>query len=192
VGVPGTAGLLPPGPPSPGTTATIRVDSVAAWHVTLLGARTSQCNGDLWLLQPSGGAATTTASQAAGAQVLWTSYLQHLGESTLMGPYPAGAEVVFGLKPASYCTEPGPSPSTGADARIATVATNVWDIWWEDWHDSDYDDLVVRVEAIPLSQPAATTAGADAPIAVVPNYPVGVKRTLSRRHTRRPNKRRRG
>ena len=69
-----------------------------------------------------------------GPTPLWTDYLEHLGESTLIGSYPAGTQLVLGLKPASYCAGATPRPSTGASARIAAQATGVWDVWWEDWN----------------------------------------------------------
>jgi hypothetical protein len=167
--------------------APIRVDSVAGWRISLLGARTNQCNGDLWLLASSG-AASMAANGPAGGQVLWTSYLEHLGESMLIGPYPASTELVLGLKTAAYCTEPGPRPSTGGNARVAAVTSNTWDIWWEDYQDFDFDDLVVRVEAIPLAPPRPNVGGAHAPVAVMPNHAVGVRR---RSRGRWPESRRR-
>jgi hypothetical protein len=177
--VPGSAGALPPGPPPAGLSVPIRIESVAGWRISLLGARTNQCNGDLWLLAPSG-AASMAASGPAGGQVFWTGYLEHLGESRLIGPFAAGTELVLGLKPAAYCTEPVPRPSTGGYARVAAVASNTWDIWWEDYRDFDFDDLVVRVEAIPLTPPRLNAEVAHAPVAVMRNYAVGVLRSLSR------------
>jgi hypothetical protein len=55
----------------------------------------------------------------AAGQRLWSSYLNHIGESTILGPYSAGTQLEFGLAPASYCTGPHPQPSSGATARVA-------------------------------------------------------------------------
>jgi hypothetical protein len=129
----------------------------------------------------SSGAASTARSGPAGGRVLWTGYLEHLGESRLIGPYAAGTELVLGLKPAAYCTEPGPRPSSGGYARVAEVTRDTWDIWWEDYQDFDFDDLVVRVEAIPLPQPRPDVGVVDAPNAVVPNGAVCGRRRLTRR-----------
>jgi hypothetical protein len=163
----------------------MRAESVAAagWRISLLGARTNQCDGDLWLIAP-GNEAPIAASGLAGGQVLWTSYLEHLGESRLIGPYPAGTELILGLKPASYCTEPEPRPSTGIYARVAVVTDNTWDIWWEDAHDLDFDDLVVRVEAIPLSHQGSSPVLANVMVADVPNYATS-KRSHPLRRARR-------
>jgi hypothetical protein len=61
---------------------------------------------------------------------------------------------VLGLAPTSVCTGATPRPSTGAAARIAHPAPGVWDVWWEDYRPdvaADFDDLVVRVEALPVT-----------------------------------------
>ena len=108
-------------------------------RVTLLGARTNLCDGDLLLLAPPlagtpvpGG---PNAGLPPGARRLWASYLRHLGESTELGPYPAGTELLLGIVPTSVCASGGsaPRPSDGPSARIAQPAPGVWDVWWEDW-----------------------------------------------------------
>jgi len=113
--------------------------------VTLISARTIECNGDLFLLAPS-------FEGVAAGQRLWSNYLHHIGESTILGPYSAGTELEFGLAPASYCTWTAPRPSSGSNARVALRAPGVWDIWWEDYRDADFNDLVVRVEVLPVER----------------------------------------
>jgi hypothetical protein len=126
--------------------------------VTLLGARTNLCDGDLVLLAPPlagtpvpGG---PNAGLPAGARRLWASYLRHLGESTEVGPYPGEADLRLGLAPASFCTPDAPRPSDGTFVRVARPAPDVWDLWWEDFRTdaaADFDDLVVRVEVLPAT-----------------------------------------
>jgi hypothetical protein len=79
-----------------------------------------------------------------------------VASNTGTAPYPAGTELVLCLAPAAYCAEAAPRPSDGpprfATARIARPVPGVLDVWWEDWlapAGGDYDDLVVRVEALP-------------------------------------------
>ena len=156
--VPGTAGTLPPGLPPAGGDSTLRLEAGGRVRVTLLGARTNLCDGDLVLLAPPlagtpvpGG---PNAGLPVGARRLWASYLRHLGESTELGPYPAGTELLLGIVPTSVCASGGgtPRPSDGPSARIARPSPGVWDVWWEDWlapAGGDFDDLVVRVEALP-------------------------------------------
>jgi hypothetical protein len=112
-------------------------------RVTLLSAHTNQCDADLLLLAPSADAT------AAGLR-LWSNVLSHIGESTLLGPYPSGTELTFGLEPRSYCTQVNPRTSSATAARIALRAFEVWDVWWEDYQDDDFNDLVVRVEVLQI------------------------------------------
>ena len=164
----------------------MRLEGDGGWRITLLGARTNNCDGDLWLLTP------TTVDQGTlgpprSAQLLWSGYLEHLGESKLLGPYSAGAELVLGLKPASYCSDATPRLSSSTQARTAVSAIGVWDVWWEDYRQdsqSDYDDLVVRVEAIPLPHQGSAPVPSNAPVAVAPNYADG-RRSLPQRRARR-------
>ena len=123
--------------------------------MTLLGARTNWCDGDLVLLAPPlagtpvpGG---PNAGLPPGARRLWAGALRHLGESAELGPYPAGTELVLGLVPGGGCAAGAPRPSGGPFARTAQPAPGVWEVWWEDYRpeSADYDDLVVRVEALP-------------------------------------------
>ena len=81
------------------------------------------------------GAGGPNAGLPPGARRLWASYLRHLGESTELGPYPAGTELLLGIVPTSVCASGGsaPRPSDGPSARIAQPASGVWDVWWEDW-----------------------------------------------------------
>jgi hypothetical protein len=136
-----TAG--PPGPPGPhanGVNPALRLDARARVRVTLLSARTNNCNGDLLLLAPV---------EDTPARSLWSTFLYHIGESTVLGPYPSGTEVVLGLAPESDCAAATPRPSTSPDAaRIALRTPGVWDVWWEDDQQADFDDLVVRVEIL--------------------------------------------
>jgi hypothetical protein len=122
----------------------VRLGERARVRVTLLSERTNQCDADLLLLAP-------TFDASSPGQRLWSNVLSHIGESTLLGPYASGTELIFGLAPRSYCsgTNARPSPSRAA-ARIAVRTSEVWDIWWEDYQDDDFNDLVVRVEALPV------------------------------------------
>jgi uncharacterized repeat protein (TIGR01451 family) len=156
--VPGAAGTLPPGPPpASGGAAAPRLERASRVRVTLLGARTNLCDGDLVLLAPPLAGTPVpdgpNADLPAGARRLWAGYLHHLGEWTDLGPYPAGAELILGLAPGGFCaTGAPPRPSTGAAARVAQPGPGVWDVWWEDLPpdgDADYDDLVVRIEVFP-------------------------------------------
>jgi hypothetical protein len=157
--VPGTAGALPPGPPAAdGPAGPLRLPAGRRVRVTLLGARTNLCDGDLALLAPPlagtpvpGG---PNAGLPAGARRLWASFLRHLGESTELGPYPAATELRLGLAPAAFCARDAPRPSDGAAVRVAQPAAEAWDLWWEDFHTdaaADFDDLVVRVEVLPAT-----------------------------------------
>jgi len=114
-------------------------------RVTLISGHTNECNGDLFLLAPS-------FENATAGQRLWSSYLDHIGESTILGPYAAGTQLEFGLAPASYCAWGNSRPSSGTNARIALRVPGVWDIWWEDHQDQDFNDLVVRVEVLPIER----------------------------------------
>jgi uncharacterized repeat protein (TIGR01451 family) len=137
----------PPGPPPPppdGISPPLRLGERARVRVTLLSAHTNQCDADLLLLAPSVGGTDA-------GPVIWSNVLGHLGESTLLGPYPSGTELILGLAPHAYCAEATPRPSSAvADARIALRAPGVWDVWWEDYRSDDFDDLVVRVEVLPF------------------------------------------
>ena len=130
----------PPGPPPNGINPALRLDARGRVRVTLLSARTNNCDGDLLLLAPV---------EDTPARSLWSTFLEHIGESTVLGPYPSGTEVVLGLAPESYCAAATPRPSTRPDAaRIALRAPGVWDVWWEDYQKDGFDDLVVRVEIL--------------------------------------------
>jgi hypothetical protein len=136
----------------------LRLPAGGRVRVTLLGARTNLCDGDLALLAPPLAATPVpgdpNAGLPVGARRLWASYLRHLGESTDLGPYPAGTELRLGLVPASFCALAAPRPSDGAFARVAQPAAGTWDLWWEDHRldaAADYDDLVVRVEVLPAA-----------------------------------------
>jgi hypothetical protein len=156
--VPVTAGTLPAGPPASGTVVPMRLERAGRVRVTLLGARTSWCDGDLLLLapplSPTPAPGTADGTLPAGARRLWSSYLRHVGDAVELGPYPAGTTLVLGLSPWGACTPPSgsPWPSDGERARVApTGAVGTWDVWWEDLRldTADYDDLVVRVEVLP-------------------------------------------
>ena len=107
-------------------------------RVTLLGARTNLCDGDLVVAGPGGGP-------------LWTGYLRHLGESQEVTLAP-GAQL--DLVPRAVCTEGAPRAPTDRVARVAHPSGTVWDVWWGDYRpdaSADYDDLVVRLEALPAT-----------------------------------------
>jgi hypothetical protein len=158
----GAAGTLPAGPPPAGGGSTLRLEAGGRVRVTLLGARTNLCDGDLVLLAPPlagtplpGG---PNAGLPPGARRLWASYLRHLGASTQLGPYPAETELLLGIAvpPTSVCASGGsaPRPSDGPSARIARPAPGIWEVWWEDWlrpAGGDFDDLVLGVELLPAS-----------------------------------------
>jgi hypothetical protein len=145
-----TRGSCPPGgtptptgpPPPDGVNSPMRLAERARVRVTLLSQRTNQCDADLLLLMPASDAATA-------GQPLWSNVLDHIGESTILGPYPSDTELVFGLVPRSYCAGTTPRASNAGGARTALRAPLVWDVWWEDHQDNDFDDLVVRVEVLP-------------------------------------------
>ena len=97
----------------PGAGPPLRLEAGGRVRVTLLGARTNLCDGDLVLLAPPlagtpvpGG---PNAGLPPGARRLWASYLRHLGESTELGPYPAGTELLLGIVPASVCASGRPA-----------------------------------------------------------------------------------
>ncbi len=178
--VAGTAGVLPPGPPlAEGAGPTplpvpLRLDSGGRARVTLLGARSSECDGDLLVLAPPLVATPVPGDGLPpGARRLWAGALRHLGESVELGPYPAGTELVLGFAPAGFCAGGAARSSTGPAARVVQAAPGVWDIWWEDFvpAGADFDDLVVRVEwverpipvATPTPQPAATVTPSPTP-----------------------------
>jgi hypothetical protein len=137
-------------------------------RVTLLGARSNWCDGDLLLLTPAVSSTPVPGDGLPpGARRLWASYLRHFGEAVVLGPYPAETDLVLGLAPSTQCAPPDSTaangavgsvrPSTGPNARIAHSEPAVWDIWWEDYRPdatADFDDLVVRVEVLPAT-PAA-------------------------------------
>jgi hypothetical protein len=160
--VSGTAGTLPPGPPGasdpPG--AAVRLARSGRVRVTLLGARTTQCDGDLVLLAPPlPGTPVPDGPNAGlppGARRLWRSYLSHLGATTELGPYPAGSAIILGVVPGSGCPPAGDGgavrASDGPGARVAPAGPDAWHVWWEDFRldgSADFDDLVVRVEVLP-------------------------------------------
>jgi hypothetical protein len=121
----------------------MRLAERARVRVTLYSQHTNQCDADLLLLAP-------TSDATSAGRSLWSNVLGHIGESTLLGPYAAGTELVFGLTPRSYCAQATPRASNTGAARIALRAPEVWDMWWEDQRDNDFDDLVVRVEVLPI------------------------------------------
>ena len=98
--------------------------------------------------------ARTTSDPTSPGRSLWSNVLSHMGESTLLGPYASGTELVFGLVPRSYCAEATPRASNAGAARIALRAPEVWDVWCQDQQDNDFDDLVVRVEVLPVAPEA--------------------------------------
>jgi uncharacterized repeat protein (TIGR01451 family) len=167
--VPGTGGVLPPGPPDPLAQgdppgAAVRLTRGGRVRITLLGARTTNCDGDLVLLAPPlPGTPVPDGPNAGlppGARRLWRSYLGHLGATTELGPYPAGAAVVLGVVQGSpslrYCpTAPeggAVRASDGPAARVAPDGPDAWHVWWEDFRldgSADFDDLVVRIEVLP-------------------------------------------
>jgi hypothetical protein len=127
-------------------------------RITLLGARSNLCDGDLVLLAPPIEGTPVpdgpNAGLPAGARRLWGSYLRHLGEATELGPYPAGTEPRLGLAPASFCALDAPRPSDGVAVLVGQPGAGSWDLWWEDSRldaSADYDDLVVRVEVLPAA-----------------------------------------
>jgi hypothetical protein len=157
-----TAGTLSAaGAPAAATPApALRLERAGRVRVTLLGARTNFCDGDLLLLAPAISPTplpgTADGTLPPGARRLWTSYLRHTGESVELGPYPAGTTLVLGLAPWRICAavDESPRPSGGAYARVAPGATaGTWDVWWEDFRQAgaDFDDLLVRVELLPSS-----------------------------------------
>jgi hypothetical protein len=140
--------------PSP----TLRLERAGRVRITLLGARSNFCDGDILLLAPALSPTplpgTADGTLPPGARRLWSSYLRHAGESVELGPYPAGTTLVLGLAPWRICAAvgEGPRPSNGAYARVTAGATaGTWDVWWEDFRQegADFDDLVVRVEVLP-------------------------------------------
>jgi hypothetical protein len=91
-----------------------------------------------------------------GARRLWRSYLNHLGATTDLGPYPAGTAIVLGVVSGPGCIPAGGGgavrASDGPAARIAPAGPDAWHIWWEDFRldgSADFDDLVVRIEVLP-------------------------------------------
>jgi hypothetical protein len=115
-----------------------------------MGSRGSWCDGDLLLLAP---AVAPTPVPGTADPSLPRGALRHLGETVELGPYPAGTELVLGLAPGGVCGAAGGGarPAPGPFARVARPAAGVWEVWWEDLSPdaADYDDLVVRVEALP-------------------------------------------
>jgi hypothetical protein len=161
--VSGTAGTIPePGPPGPlteGAVATpLRLERAGRVRLTVLGARTNFCDGDILLLapalSPTPAPGTADGTLPPGARRLWSSYLRHVGESVELGPYPAGTTLVLGAVPRGICAGGGsaPRPSDGAFARVASeTARSTWNVWFEDFlpAGADYDDVLVRVEVLP-------------------------------------------
>jgi hypothetical protein len=158
-----TAGTLPaagapPAPTEASPSPPMRLEQAGRVRITLLGARTNFCDGDILLLAPALSPTpipgTADGTLPPGARRLWSSYLRHPGESVELGPYPAGTTLVLGLSPWRICAAVGEGlrPSNGSFAHVAAGATaGTWDVWWEDFRKegADYDDLVVRVELIP-------------------------------------------
>lgn len=109
----------------------IITESQASFRVTVESTSTS-CEGDLGIASPTD-------------QVLIGTYRSHVGESVEIGPFDAGTEIIFYISPQPFCS--GTFLSTDpTHARVSTVGTNAWLIEWEDWVDSDFNDLVVLVE----------------------------------------------
>jgi hypothetical protein len=160
-----TTGTLPaggaPAAAADGTPATpLRLDRAGRVRITLLGARSNLCDGEILLMEPALSpapiAGTGDGTLPPGARRLWSSYLRHAGESVELGPYPGGTTITLGLVPWRFCAGSAPRLSNGTYARVApTTAAGTWNVWWEDFRqeNADYNDLVVRVEVLPTTAP---------------------------------------
>lgn len=75
---------------------------------------------------------------------------EHIGEIWQVGPYSASTELVFYIFKPYSDPWPGPYYSTdSAHCRVEEIAPGSWKLYFEDWIDMDYNDVIVTVTVVP-------------------------------------------
>ncbi|MGB9592884.1 MAG: malectin domain-containing carbohydrate-binding protein, partial [Anaerolineae bacterium] len=104
---------------------------------------------------------------APESKVVFANYRDRVGQTAIVGTYPAGTELIFYISVLGHTY----SNLDPVQCHVIASGTNRWDLWWEDipgGGDRDYNDIVVRVELSETSSvpPTATPTPAPGTISV--------------------------
>lgn len=102
---------------------------------------------------------------------IFNDYLTYAGLGVDLGEYAADTEMVFSISPSSFCAGQTYVTTDPQRAVIIHPGSDLWFIGWEDYNDSDFNDLVVRIDATPavqrfLQSPVAAPSGQQLAAAV--------------------------
>jgi murein DD-endopeptidase MepM/ murein hydrolase activator NlpD len=96
----------------------------------------AECIGSLWLHAPT-------------EMMIFEDYTYQVNVAYLIPQrFPAGTELIFRLLPGNYCGDIGAfRDSTNTDHAIIEKISgeDAWEIYWEDYTDEDFNDLILRV-----------------------------------------------
>ena len=95
----------------------------------------------------------TFDQQSPAQRSIYPGYLYYAGLPTSIGIEPAGTELVFSITPTSFCAGTTFFSTDSKRALILQPDTHTWIICWEDYTDSDFNDLVVRISLLPQALP---------------------------------------
>jgi len=86
--------------------------------------------------------------------LIYDDYLYQQGVSfPIDEPFPQGQELVFYLIPKGFCGGHTYLSNDPSRARIDHPDDYTWRIYWEDWTDADFNDLIVQVDFQPATIP---------------------------------------
>ncbi len=97
--------------------------------------------------------------------------------SIVLGPYPAGTEIVLGIESGSYCKTTRVSTDK-FHTSLNHNGGNSWTIAFEDWKDNDIDDVFVEVTVQPVQEIKGIQVFADNPIYKLP-FPANVSHKIT-------------
>jgi hypothetical protein len=111
------------------------------------------CSGDFRQLSPT-------------QRTIYPGYLYYAGLPTSLGLLPAQTAPVFTITPSGFCAGQTFSSTDSQRALILQPDPLTWILAWEDYTDTDFNDLVVRIsltpQAIPFLQLPFAPPGSDA------------------------------